>query len=84
MTPAALPASRKFNEWIEDTVCLDQWERYEQLSNWVRAPAARQCHPHAEHLLPLMVAAGAAQDDVGAKVFSDRVMGAVVSAVRFG
>ena len=84
MTPAALQASKKFNNWLEYTVVLDQWERFEQLSNWERAPAARQCHPYAEHLLPLMIAAGAAGEDPGRKVFEDTVMGAVVSAIQFG
>lgn len=37
-----------------------------------------------EHLLPLMLAAGAATDDTGAKVFSDRVMETTLSAFRFG
>jgi hypothetical protein len=31
-----------------------------------------------------MVAAGAATDDTGAKVFSDRVMETTLSAFRFG
>ena len=84
MTPTALQASKKFNNWLEYTVVLDQWERFEQLSNWERAPAARQCHPYAEHLLPLMIAAGAAGEDTGRKVFEDTVMGAVVSAIQFG
>jgi hypothetical protein len=31
-----------------------------------------------------MVAAGAAGDDLGVKVFSDQVLGATVSGFRFG
>jgi aromatic ring-opening dioxygenase catalytic subunit (LigB family) len=30
---------------------------------WLEAPAARLCHPREEHLLPLFVIAGAADDD---------------------
>jgi len=84
MTAGAHQASKKFNDWIEDTVVLERWERYEQLSSWVRAPSARQCHPIADHLLPLMVAAGAAEEDPGRKVFEDKVMGANVVAIQFG
>ena len=37
-----------------------------------------------EHLLPLMVAAGAAGEDDGCKVFSGRVMETTLSAFRWG
>jgi aromatic ring-opening dioxygenase catalytic subunit (LigB family) len=37
-----------------------------------------------EHLLPLMVVAGAAGEDAGLKVFTDRVMETTLSAFRFG
>ena len=84
LTPAAIRSSRKFNDWIEDVVGMEQWSRYEELSNWMRAPAARQCHPNADHLLPLMVAAGAAGEDSGKKVFEDVIMDAVISAIQFG
>jgi len=84
MTDAAVRSSKRFNDWLEDVVPLEQWSRYEKLSNWERAPAARQCHPIEEHLLPLMVAAGAAGEDPGKKVFEDVVMDALVSAIRFG
>lgn len=41
----------------------------EQLARWHEP---RYCHPREEHLLPLMVVAGAAAGDQGRKVFSDR------------
>jgi aromatic ring-opening dioxygenase catalytic subunit (LigB family) len=40
--------------------------------------------PREEHLIPLLVVAGAAGADKGVKCFEDRVMGAVESAFRFG
>jgi len=58
--------------------------RNERLRTWLRAPAARLAHPREEHLLPLMVAAGAAGADVGTKVFRDRILGASISGYRFG
>jgi aromatic ring-opening dioxygenase catalytic subunit (LigB family) len=49
------------------------------------APAARSSHPREEHLLPLMIAAGAAADESGERLFSDTVMrGARISGYRFG
>jgi aromatic ring-opening dioxygenase catalytic subunit (LigB family) len=84
MTPAARPHSKTFNSWIEDAVALDQYSREDRLCTWERAPCARKSHPSGEHLLPLMVAAGAAADDWGQSVFQDEVLGAQVCAVQFG
>jgi len=48
------------------------------------APAARQAHPREEHLLPLMVIAGAAGADVGKVAFSGAFTGHRLSAYHFG
>lgn len=82
--PAAAEPSRRFDEWLAETVALPEGEREQRLCRWKDAPDARECHPREEHLLPLMVVAGAGALDVGARVFRDEVMGATVSAVRFG
>lgn len=79
--------------WEEATVtvqtlqdrCTDQPQaRDTALSRWEQGPQARFCHPREEHLLPLMVAAGAAADEPGRLLFRDQVMGAAVSAFQFG
>jgi len=44
------------------------------LANWAQAPAARYAHPREEHLMPLLVAAGAAGNDVGVRTFNDVMM----------
>jgi len=80
----ALVISRTFDTWLEDAVTSPRDERTDLLNRWWRAPSGRDAHPREEHLLPLMVAAGAAQEDRGRVVFRDTVMGAVVSAVQFG
>lgn len=80
----ALGVSRTFDSWLEDAVTSPRDERTDLLNRWWRAPSGRDAHPREEHLLPLMVAAGAAQEDRGRVVFRDTVMGAVVSAVQFG
>jgi len=76
--------SDKFDEWLTKTCMLTATERNEQLCQWSNAPSALDAHPREEHLLPLMVVAGAAGDDLGVNVFTDRVLGATVSAYQFG
>jgi aromatic ring-opening dioxygenase catalytic subunit (LigB family) len=83
--PAAESPAEEFDEWLTATVCLPNPELCDLgLTEWRRAPSARFCHPREEHLLPLMVAAGAAGNSLGKKIFQDRVMGATVSAFAFG
>ena len=38
----------------------------------------------AMHLLPLLIAAGAARDDTGRRTYNERLMGKTVSAFQFG
>ncbi len=76
--------SRAFDEWLAESVSGEANTRETRLVEWERAPAARACHPREEHLLPLMVVAGAAGDDAAALPYRERVMGAHVSAVHFG
>lgn len=52
-----------FHEWLNDTMALDVHARADALLGWSAAPGGRACHPREEHLLPLMVAAGAGGDD---------------------
>ena len=51
---------------------------------WAEAPGARDAQPHEDHLLPLMVAAGAAPGEPGAIDFHGHVLGKPVSGFRFG
>lgn len=80
------PVSDEFDEWLTQAVESDPAQRNESLLNWQNAPSARMCHPprQEEHLLPLMVVAGAATNEMGRKVFSDRVMETTLSAFVFG
>jgi aromatic ring-opening dioxygenase catalytic subunit (LigB family) len=84
MTPGAKHHSARFDAWLAQTIRENPLTRDADLTEWTRAPSARESHPREEHLLPLMVVAGAAGSDRGSQVFRDEVMGAVVSAVRFG
>ena len=78
------PASKAFDEWLGAVVEKNAEARDAELAAWAEAPSARESHPREEHLLPLMVAAGAAGSDLGKAVFRDVVMGMTVSAIRFG
>ena len=66
-----------FNEWLIDT-CTDEHltfgEREERLVAWEKAPHARYCHPREEHLLPLHVWFGMAQEKARL-VFDREVIG---------
>lgn len=84
MNPASLPISQAFGGWLADTVATQADARWAALRAWEQAPGARASHPESEHLLPLMVAAGAAGHDPGREVFRDQVMGVEVGAYRFG
>lgn len=85
--PAAAAPSKAFDGWLDETVRRSTPEqRVERLLAWDRAPAARQCHPREDHLIPLMVAVGAAEHDEAVRVYhEDGVFGGVTaSGYRFG
>jgi len=84
MTPEATRSSRVFNDWLGSATAAVAAERRTMLANWTKAPAARAAHPREEHLLPLMVVAGAAENDPGRQIFTDQVMRATISAYAFG
>ena len=80
------PISDEFDGWLTDAVQAEPEQRRQALIDWAQAPSARMSHPPRaeEHLLPLMVVAGAASADKGQRVFSDRVMETTLSAFSFG
>jgi len=85
MTGSGQADSQRFDRWLASAIEKDPDTRAAELARWAEAPSARASHPREEHLLPLMVAAGAAGTDRGKQVFADDgVMGARISAIRFG
>ena len=79
------PKSTAFDDWLTQAVCApDPAERDRRLTRWTEAPFARDAHPREDHLIPLMVAAGAGGSDIGQRVFFDRIMNRATSAYRFG
>lgn len=85
--PTGFIASREFDDWLQRTLIQsDAIQRTEQLKAWEQAPSARKAHPRQEHLLPLMVVVGAAENDVAHCVYHERAFmdGLTVSGFRFG
>jgi aromatic ring-opening dioxygenase catalytic subunit (LigB family) len=75
------------DRWLNDTLIQSSPdERRQRLLHWSAAPAVRAAHPREDHLIPLMVAVGAAGDDGGALTYHQSdFMGAItVSGYRFG
>lgn len=79
-----IPGADVFDAWLTETLtAVPRKEREHRLVHWENAPNARAAHPHEDHLLPLMVAAGMAEAAPGRLVFHDRAMGAPLSAYVF-
>lgn len=78
--------SKAFDVWLQDAMAAAPAVRAEALLNWESAPSARVCHPREEHLLPLMVAVGAACDDAAECVYHGEAVfgGVTASSFRFG
>lgn len=80
-------ASAQFDAWLQQAVLHStQEQRTKQLANWESAPAARLAHPREDHLIPLMVAAGAAETEAATCIYHEAqaFAGITVSSFRFG
>ena len=76
--------SQEFDDWLVETISLDAAERDARLVRWAEAPSARLAHPREEHLIPLMVVAGAAGSDRGRRNWSGELGRMRVSGIVFG
>ncbi|WP_304163986.1 class III extradiol ring-cleavage dioxygenase [Phenylobacterium aquaticum] len=83
--PTGDAGSEAFDAWLTAAATApDPAVRDAQLAAWSQAPFAREAHPREEHLLPLMVAAGAAGTDRGRRTYSDHLGGKALSGFQFG
>ncbi|WP_374572944.1 class III extradiol ring-cleavage dioxygenase [Phenylobacterium sp.] len=82
-SPRGNAEAEAFDAWLAEALA-DPAKRDEALIAWSAAPGARACHPREEHLLPLMVAAGAAEGEAGVRNFNDTLTGKPVSGFQFG
>ena len=81
--PAATVPSAAFDRWLGDAVASDPETRADRLRHWADAPSARFSHPREEHLIPLLVAAGASNMP-GTRIFHDEVLKTWIAGFSFG
>ena len=82
--PRSAQVSATFDAWLQGAATRPMAERDGLLSRWDAAPAARAAHPREEHLVPLMVVAGAAGVDRGVVAYDDTLMNLRLSAYHYG
>lgn len=84
--PGAKADSAAFDAWLQRALALAPEERTRAILHWETAPSARRAHPREEHLLPLMVALGAAEREPAVLVYHEQEFmgGVAVSSFRFG
>jgi aromatic ring-opening dioxygenase catalytic subunit (LigB family) len=82
--PRSAPIAETFDAWLRETMARPPREREAGLRRWASAPAARLAHPREEHLIPLMVATGAAGDDPAKLAYNNTFAGLRLSAFHFG
>ena len=82
--PRSLPVAETFDAWLREAATAEPAERDKHLADWATAPAARAAHPREEHLLPLMVCAGAAGADRGKIAYNGTFAGLRLSAYHYG
>jgi aromatic ring-opening dioxygenase catalytic subunit (LigB family) len=76
--------SQAFDVWLGETVTSTPAARDAGLTEWKNAPFALEVHPREEHLMPLMVIAGAAGEDIGRVALRGTGMGVTISNFQFG
>lgn len=83
--PASTPVAKAFEHYLNDALTQPQEaDRNRMLIDWQKAPQARLAHPREDHLIPLMVVAGAAGADRGERIFVDHVMEVAMASYQFG
>ena len=80
----AQPIAETFDAWLREVMQRDVASRNDGLRHWEDAPMARTAHPREEHLIPLMVVAGAAGTDPATLAFNGTFGDLRLSAFHFG
>jgi aromatic ring-opening dioxygenase catalytic subunit (LigB family) len=82
--PESKEPSAEFDSWLKRSLEGTNFEeRAAALASWEAAPSARVAHPREEHLLPLMVAVGAAERDVATRFYHENTFFGSASVSSF-
>lgn len=81
-----LPYAKVFDQVLKEAVVDTEpgEERRAAMRQVLLAPTARQAHPTFEHLLPIHIAAGAAGEDKGKRLWTLTEMSFSWAQYRFG
>ena len=80
-------ASKEVDDWLNAAVVQDDYHaRVEQVQQWEQAPSAREAHPGEDHLVPLMVVLGDAENEPAIPWYheADFPGGISINSFRFG
>jgi aromatic ring-opening dioxygenase catalytic subunit (LigB family) len=81
----AAGVAETFLKFLGSAIAEPDWRvRNERLAKWESAAGARLAHPREDHLIPLMVVAGAAGEDAGREAFVDRAFNVPTASYEFG
>jgi aromatic ring-opening dioxygenase catalytic subunit (LigB family) len=84
MGPGAASASEAFEDWVLGALTQPGASaRQAALQRWESAPYARAAQRREDHLMPLLVVAGAGHEDPVHRSFLDKVGGLSTSCYRF-
>ena len=83
--PAAKDPSEAFDAWLGEALAKPPAQRIQAMIDWEQAPYARICHREEDHLVPLFVALGAAEDAKASRIYHDKGLlgGVTASSYRF-
>jgi aromatic ring-opening dioxygenase catalytic subunit (LigB family) len=79
------PIAEVFQSYLNSAIEQPDWRtRNDMLTHWEDAAGARLVHPQEDHLIPLMVVAGAAAEDSGRIAFVDHAFKVPMASYEFG
>ncbi|WP_242654385.1 DODA-type extradiol aromatic ring-opening family dioxygenase [Yoonia rosea] len=78
--------SAEFDAWLFNAMMAAPDVRHKAMLKWESAPAARICHAEEDHLVPIFVALGAAEDEPAERIYhhTSEMTGITVSNYKFG
>ncbi len=81
--PQGAEPSALFDAWLQDALRQPAAERLALIEQWEHAPAARIAHAREDHLIPLMTALGAAENEPSTCVYHENTAFGFITASSF-